>query len=144
MGDRAGEGATLNNIAFVYDRQGRYQEVLETYEQALVIAREVGDRAVEGTTLNNIAAVYHNQGRYQEAMEQIKEELRGLSMDVLRFFLFFVDEGGSGQEGLFELREKRNTRVKNWLENKISRVKDKEIQNSLRCATSVFKHAKRW
>ena len=73
MGDRAGEGTTLNNIAVVYDNQGRYQEALETYEQALAILREVGDRAGEGTTLNNIAHVYDRQGRYQEALETFEQ-----------------------------------------------------------------------
>ena len=37
MGDRAGEGTTLNNIGGVYDHQGRYDEALETYQQALAI-----------------------------------------------------------------------------------------------------------
>ena len=30
VGDRAGEGVTLNNIGLVYDKQGRYDEALET------------------------------------------------------------------------------------------------------------------
>ena len=36
---------------------GRYDQALNNYEQALVIAREVGDRAGEGATLNNIGEV---------------------------------------------------------------------------------------
>jgi tetratricopeptide (TPR) repeat protein len=57
VGDRAGEGATLDNIGFVYDSQGLYDQALKTYQDALVIHREVGDRAEEGTTLNNIVCV---------------------------------------------------------------------------------------
>ena len=75
MGDRAGEGVTLNNIGLVYDDQGRYEEALAYYQQALAIAREVGDRAEEGTTLHNIGGVYHAQGRYEEALAYHQQAL---------------------------------------------------------------------
>ncbi len=67
IGDRAGEGITLNNIGAVYDHQGQYDQALNQYQQALVIRREIGDRAGEGTTLNNIGEVYRAQGQYQQA-----------------------------------------------------------------------------
>ena len=54
VGDRAGEGTTLNNIGEVYRALGDNRRALETYEQALAIWREVGNRAGEGGTLNNI------------------------------------------------------------------------------------------
>ena len=76
MGDRAGEGTTLNGIGGVYANQGRYAEALEAYEQALAIGREVGDRAGEGTTLNNIGVVYDDQGRYAEALEATSRRWR--------------------------------------------------------------------
>jgi CHAT domain-containing protein/tetratricopeptide (TPR) repeat protein len=75
VGDRAGEGVTLNNIGGVYEAQGRYGEALEHYEQALAILRAVGDRAGEGVTLNNIGLVYDNQGRYGEALEHYDQAL---------------------------------------------------------------------
>ena len=55
VGDRAGEAATLNNMAAVYRATGQPQRALELYEQALPLRREVGDRAGEATTLNNMA-----------------------------------------------------------------------------------------
>ncbi len=57
VGDRAGEGTTLNYIGGIHDSQGQYDQALNQYQQALVIAREVGDRTGEGTTLNNIGGV---------------------------------------------------------------------------------------
>ena len=58
VGNRAGEGATLNNISQIYDAWGRHDEALKTLEESLVIRREIGDRAGEGTTLNNFSQIY--------------------------------------------------------------------------------------
>ena len=57
MGDRAGEGTTLNNIGVVYRGQERYAEALQVLQQALAIRREVGDRTGEGLTMHNIGKV---------------------------------------------------------------------------------------
>ncbi len=75
VGDRAGEGATLNNIAAVYRAQGSYGEALELYEQALAIRQEVGDRVGEGVTLNNIGLVYDHQGHYAESLDFYEQAL---------------------------------------------------------------------
>ena len=57
MGDRAGEGATLNNIGMVQVALGQNQLALECFQQALAIRREVGDRFGEGATLWNLGDV---------------------------------------------------------------------------------------
>ncbi len=57
VGDRGGEGTTLNNLGSVYDALGQKQEALTYYKQALAISQEVGDRGGEGTTLNNLGYV---------------------------------------------------------------------------------------
>ena len=75
VGDRAGEGGTLNNIGGVYDNQGNYGEALRYYKQSLAIRRQVGDRAGEGTTLNNIGGVYRAQGNYGEALRYYEQSL---------------------------------------------------------------------
>ena len=54
VGDRAGEGTTLNNIGGVYHDQSQYDQALNQYQQALVIAREVGYKELEDTLLANI------------------------------------------------------------------------------------------
>jgi tetratricopeptide (TPR) repeat protein len=75
IGDRAGEGATLDNIGGIYRSLGQYQEALEYHQQALDIQREVGDRAGEGATLNSIGVVYDSLGQYQEALEYYQQAL---------------------------------------------------------------------
>src|SRR5689334_20878092 len=45
-------------------RLGQYDEALNFYKQALVIARETEDRAEEGNTLNNIGKVYADKGQF--------------------------------------------------------------------------------
>ena len=75
VGDRAGEAATLNNMARVYYATGRPGKALELYEQALPIRREVGDRAGEAATLNNMALVYDATGRPGKALELYEQAL---------------------------------------------------------------------
>jgi tetratricopeptide (TPR) repeat protein len=60
VGNRAGEGTTLNNIGLVYDALGQYDQALETYQQALVIHREVGNRAGEKAVIANIKSLSDN------------------------------------------------------------------------------------
>ncbi len=76
MGDRAGEGATLNNIGVVYDDQGRYAEALEALRAgAGHRARRWATGPARATTLNNIGVVYDDQGRYAEALETYQQAL---------------------------------------------------------------------
>jgi tetratricopeptide (TPR) repeat protein len=75
VGDRAGEGTTLNNIGAVYHARGQYDQALQNYQQALVIYREVGDRAREGAALDNIGAVYQTRGQYDQALQNYQQAL---------------------------------------------------------------------
>ena len=75
IGDRAGEGATLNNISQIYDAQGDYPTALEFLRQSLDIQRAIGDRAGEGTTLNNMATAAHAQGDTPTALEFLRQSL---------------------------------------------------------------------
>jgi CHAT domain-containing protein/Tfp pilus assembly protein PilF len=75
LGDRAGEGQTLNNIGAVYGDQGQYAQALDYYTQALEIQREVSDRASEGTTLHNMGGVYYDQGQYTAALDHYTQAL---------------------------------------------------------------------
>jgi tetratricopeptide (TPR) repeat protein len=49
LGDRHGEGWTLNNLGLVYKVQGRWDQATECYRQAHDISRELGDRHGGGT-----------------------------------------------------------------------------------------------
>ena len=82
-GTASGTVWTFNNIAWIYDAQGRYPEALTTYEKTLAIRRELGDRAGEGITLNNLGLVYLQIKDFSKAREnfeaacRIFERLRG-------------------------------------------------------------------
>lgn len=75
IGNRSGEGFTLNGIAMIYKVWGRYDEALQALVKSLAIRREIGDRISEGTTLNNISQIYDAWGRYDEALQTMEESL---------------------------------------------------------------------
>jgi len=75
IGDRAGEGTTLNNIGGVCDLTGEYAQALNYYEQALVILRAIGDRAGEGNALTGIGGVYDRTGKYAQALDYYEQVL---------------------------------------------------------------------
>jgi len=75
VGDRKGEGVTLNNISKIYKAWGRYDEALVMLQQSLEIRKEVGDRSGEGVTLNNISTLYQDWGRYDEALDALQQSL---------------------------------------------------------------------
>jgi len=75
VGDRAGEGHTLNNIGFVYSELGEKQKALEYYSQSLPLSRAVGDRTQEARTLNNIGLVYSELGEKQKALKYYSQSL---------------------------------------------------------------------
>ena len=60
---------TLNNLAGLYQSQGRYEEAEPLYLQALKIRRKLlgEEHPSIATTLNNLAGLYQSQGRYEEA-----------------------------------------------------------------------------
>jgi len=72
IGDRAGEGTTLNNISQVYRAWGKNDEALKYLKESLAISREIGDRAGEAVTCFNIACIYEQQGRIKEAVELVE------------------------------------------------------------------------
>ena len=75
IGDRAGEGATLNNISQIYKARGDYDKALDFLQQSLHIAREIGDRAGEGTNLNNISQIHKARGDYDKAFDFLQQSL---------------------------------------------------------------------
>ena len=69
------EGRSLTVIGDIYQVQGRYDEALEYYQQALTIARDLGDRPGIGQALTNIGGVYAYWGQYQQALDFSTEAL---------------------------------------------------------------------
>ncbi|MCI5219420.1 MAG: tetratricopeptide repeat protein [Candidatus Electrothrix sp. LOE2] len=76
IGDRAGEGTTLNNIGEIHRVRGDYDKALAFYKQSLYIFRETGSRLEEGTTLNNISLIYDARGDYDKALKYLEQSLK--------------------------------------------------------------------
>ena len=81
IGDKAGEGTTLNNISQIYDAKGDYGTALKYLEQSLAIRKEIGDKAGEAVTSWNIGMIYKAQGdlakaeQYMSRTVQLDEEI---------------------------------------------------------------------
>jgi len=75
IGDKAGEGSTLNNISQIFKARGDYDTALKYLKQSLDIRQEIGDKSGEGTTLNNISGIYHANGDYDTALKYLKQSL---------------------------------------------------------------------
>jgi tetratricopeptide (TPR) repeat protein len=75
IGDKAGEGTTLNNISAIFNAKGDYNTALEYLKKSLAIQQDIGDKAGEGTTLNNISAIFNAKGDYNTALEYLKKSL---------------------------------------------------------------------
>ena len=74
----SGELATsYNNIAIVYNYQGKYDQALEYYQKALAIRlKKLGaDHPNVADYYNNIAIVYNNQGKHDQALEYYQKAL---------------------------------------------------------------------
>ena len=70
LGDRHPNVATsLNNLAGLYQSQGKYEEAEPLLKQALSLSQELlGDRHPDvASSLNNLAMLYHSQGRSETA-----------------------------------------------------------------------------
>ncbi|MDO0824092.1 tetratricopeptide repeat protein, partial [Desulfosporosinus nitroreducens] len=68
---------SLNNLALLYDKQGRYEEAEPLYKRSLEIREEVlgAKHPDTATSLNNLAGLYDKQGRYEEAEPLYKRSL---------------------------------------------------------------------
>ncbi len=75
LGDRAGEGVVLNNLARIYYVRGDSATALCYLEESLAIQRVIGDRAAEGRTLNNLSQIYDTRGDFATALRYLEESL---------------------------------------------------------------------
>jgi tetratricopeptide (TPR) repeat protein len=65
IGDKAGEGATLNNISQIYDAQGDYETALDYLKQSLTIRQQIGDKAGRGDAQQYFAN-FQSAGRLRD------------------------------------------------------------------------------
>ncbi len=75
IGNRQGQGASLNNIGNIHTIRGEYDIALRYLEQSLEIAQEIGDRVNEGTYLNNISQIHRVKGDYSTALRYLEQSL---------------------------------------------------------------------
>ncbi|WP_219471289.1 AfsR/SARP family transcriptional regulator [Nonomuraea rhizosphaerae] len=80
-GDRAAEGRALLDLAWVYWRQGRYEESYETCRPALDLCREIGDRLGESRAHNTLGNVCLRQHDYERADHHLEQAVR-LSREI--------------------------------------------------------------
>src|SRR5438876_908987 len=69
VGDRQGEGSTLNNLGRVFDDLGEHTKAKAVFEQALYIFRELGRLRGEGWTLNNLGKTCDALGEKEQARQ---------------------------------------------------------------------------
>ena len=58
IGDKSGEGTTLNNISQIYDARGDYETALDYLKKSLTIRQEIGDMAGLCATLFNMGHIH--------------------------------------------------------------------------------------
>jgi len=75
VGDRRGEGGTLNNLGHLSIELGNKEEALKYYEEALKINREVKDRGGQGAVLNNLGGLYDELGEKEGALKYYVQAL---------------------------------------------------------------------
>ncbi|MCW5198286.1 tetratricopeptide repeat protein, partial [Desulfobulbus sp. F3] len=89
--DDAQLGASINNLALIYEKQGRYSEAELLYKRSLEIREKVfgKDHPDVAQNLNNLAGLYSAQGRYQEAEPLYKRSASGKK--ILKIILLEPD-----------------------------------------------------
>ena len=65
----------LNNIGLILDDQGKLDEGLNCFQQALTIAEQLGDLKNKAISLNNIGGNLYKNGKKQQALETFEEAL---------------------------------------------------------------------
>jgi tetratricopeptide (TPR) repeat protein len=69
--------ASLNNLAFLYEQQGRYADAEPLYKRALAIREKAlgPDRPDVAQSLNNLAVLYLVQGRLADALPLVQRTI---------------------------------------------------------------------
>jgi len=73
--DRQAEADRLFQQGIEQYQVSQFREALRSWEQALVIYREIGDRRGEGNALGNLGIAYANLGQYQPAIDLYEQQL---------------------------------------------------------------------
>ncbi|OOG77090.1 tetratricopeptide repeat-containing sensor histidine kinase [Algoriphagus sp. A40] len=72
-GDLSGQSRALENIGWIYYRQGQWQKSFEFSEKAYELAIKTKDPLQAARLMNNMGALYYEQQNYPMAIEQFKK-----------------------------------------------------------------------
>src|SRR5258708_10129785 len=75
VGNPTDIAGALNNIGYIYQRQGQLEQALSYYERTLILDEQVGNPADIAGALNNIVYVYSSQGRLEQALSYYERAL---------------------------------------------------------------------
>ncbi|MGB8689209.1 MAG: tetratricopeptide repeat protein, partial [Microcoleus sp.] len=103
-GDHPHVAISLNNLALLYDSQGRYRDAEPLYQQALEIYQRLfrGDHPNVALSLNNLALLFVVTNRPQEAFNQMQQAIAMETRLIQRNFAF-----SSEQERLQSIKNNR-------------------------------------
>lgn len=73
LGDLSGQSRALENIGWVYYRQGQWQKSFEYSERAYDLAIEANDQLQAARLMNNMGALYYEQQNFPMAIQQFKK-----------------------------------------------------------------------
>ncbi|EIJ41795.1 tetratricopeptide repeat protein [Beggiatoa alba B18LD] len=76
IGDKSGEGTTLNNIGQIFKARGDYETALRYLQQSLAIRQEIGDVAGLCATLFNMGHIHLQNEEVQEGIAKFVETYR--------------------------------------------------------------------
>lgn len=139
LGDRRGEGDTLQSIGEIYYSLREPRKALEYCEQALVVRRAEGYRYGEATVLNDLAVLYSEFGEKEKALDCYTQALQLLretgkpwseAITLANMGTVYGDLGEipraleSFQKGLAIFREVRDRRGEASLLNSIAKAYD--------------------
>jgi DNA-binding SARP family transcriptional activator/tetratricopeptide (TPR) repeat protein len=72
VGDREAQARALSDLGRLHRRQGRLDDAVETYRQALILYADLGERAAEAVALRNLGSVHWRLGDYRQAAEHYR------------------------------------------------------------------------
>ncbi|MDJ0601822.1 MAG: tetratricopeptide repeat protein [Crocosphaera sp.] len=75
IGDRQGEGNSVQNLGFLYNYLAQYKQAIEYLQESLAIKREVGDHKGEACSYTGLGNVHNSLGQYKQAIEYHQKSL---------------------------------------------------------------------
>ncbi len=88
IGDSVGQSHALENMGWVYYRQGQWQKSFEYSMNAYDLAVHTGDKVQAARLMNNLGALYYEQQNYDLAIEnfitgyKLAEEMRDMPTQI--------------------------------------------------------------